>query len=171
MMDGVSAARRVIAVAVCVSAAAGCGGAGVKAPSGQAGGADHQHHPQGHVGSLDRAGRAGRADGHHLGGQLTGAVGRGPDGHAGHLLDDHPRAQRPTGWSVIGGVVAVGVVTGGQGDAERAGQAMGALDVTTRSHSDVVVFSQDSGPTSGHQVITINGAHAEALVVGGLRPR
>ena len=42
------------------------------------------------------------------------------------------------------------------------------LDVTTRSHSDVVVFSQDSGPTSGHQVITINGAHAEALVVGGV---
>ena len=40
------------------------------------------------------------------------------------------------------------------------------VDTTAPGH--VALFSQDSGPTSGHQVVTVDGAHAEVVLIGGL---
>ncbi len=42
------------------------------------------------------------------------------------------------------------------------------IDDTETSGSHTIVFSDDTGPSSGHQVITVDGAHAETIVVGGV---
>jgi hypothetical protein len=42
------------------------------------------------------------------------------------------------------------------------------IDATTTTAGRTIGFSDDVGPDSGHQIITGTGAHAEALLVGGV---
>src|SRR5579864_1472130 len=42
------------------------------------------------------------------------------------------------------------------------------IDVTTSGQGHYADYSEDSGPAIGHQMITIDGAHAEAIVIGGV---
>ena len=42
------------------------------------------------------------------------------------------------------------------------------IEVTTSGQGHYADYSEDSGPAIGHQMITIDGAHAEAIVIGGV---
>ena len=47
-------------------------------------------------------------------------------------------------------------------------QGWAHIDVTTSGGGHYAVYSQDSGPAVGHQTFTVDGAQAEAIVVGGV---
>jgi hypothetical protein len=42
------------------------------------------------------------------------------------------------------------------------------LTIASTSPGHVALFNQDSGPTTGHQVISVDGSHAEVILVGNV---
>jgi hypothetical protein len=42
------------------------------------------------------------------------------------------------------------------------------ITINTTAPGHLAVYSQDSGPTTGHQVVTVDGSHAEVVLVGGV---
>jgi len=74
----------------------------------------------------------------------------------------------PTTAPLGAGVVPTAASLVAKAMANAAAQQWAHIDVTTTSGNDVIAFQQDSGPTSGRQWITADGAHAETLLVGGV---
>jgi hypothetical protein len=73
-----------------------------------------------------------------------------------------PTARGPAGGAPSGSALAARAVQ----DALAKGWAH--ININTTAPGHLAVYSQDSGPTAGHQVVTVDGSHAEVVLVGGV---